>query len=253
MQTALPATGKFVSRFVLCSTCYFASYGVVFPTLFVANVVPGLGTIAYGLTDSARLRQRRVVQEMKSKPCFQKAAGQDAECREVNEEGVKSARRPESRSSAKLTVGRPCKAVRAFEPYDYSSNGCRTQNVILGQQKMRIDHGSAGCDCSKSEAIDGDQSYSRHPVSQGRGHSLERKEMLGIGGYGITNSACRVCDARTNCGRRRFLLTQPKCPRSSNGVVGANSPTSPDPLISYSIRQQYGSIPVSRDPQPKIR
>ena len=36
VQTALPATGKFISRFVY-SSCYFASYGVVFPTLFVAN------------------------------------------------------------------------------------------------------------------------------------------------------------------------------------------------------------------------
>jgi uncharacterized MAPEG superfamily protein len=91
VQTALPATGKFVSRFVY-STCYFASYGVVFPTLFVANVVPGLGTIADGLTDGAAAASD-VVHEMKSKRAAKKAAAQDAECREVNEEGVEACAR----------------------------------------------------------------------------------------------------------------------------------------------------------------
>ena len=51
-KQALPATGQFVSRFVY-SSCYFISYGVVFPTLYLAHVIPGGGPIATGLCDGA--------------------------------------------------------------------------------------------------------------------------------------------------------------------------------------------------------
>ena len=40
VREGLPAAGQFVSRFVYTS-CYFASYGIVFPTVFVASFVPG--------------------------------------------------------------------------------------------------------------------------------------------------------------------------------------------------------------------
>ena len=89
VQSALPATGKFISRFVY-STCYFASYGVVFPTLFVANVVPGLGAIGHGLSDGAAAASD-VIEDMRAKRAAKKAACMtDAECREVNEEGVEA-------------------------------------------------------------------------------------------------------------------------------------------------------------------
>src|SRR5215831_3296312 len=52
-QGAIPATGRILSRFVY-SVFYYASYGIVFPTLFVANVVPGCDSIADGLLDGAR-------------------------------------------------------------------------------------------------------------------------------------------------------------------------------------------------------
>jgi hypothetical protein len=51
-KQALPAAGQFVSRLVY-SSCYYVSYGLVFPTLFLANVIPGGGPVAAGLSDGA--------------------------------------------------------------------------------------------------------------------------------------------------------------------------------------------------------
>jgi len=53
IHDSMPETLGFVARAVY-STCYYGSYGVVFPTLFVAGVVPGLGPVADGLVDGAR-------------------------------------------------------------------------------------------------------------------------------------------------------------------------------------------------------
>jgi hypothetical protein len=86
VQGALPATGKFISRFVY-STFYFASYGVVFPTMFVAHVVPGLGPIADGLTDGANAAND-VIQEMKTKRAAKKAEA--AEAADVTDEGIEA-------------------------------------------------------------------------------------------------------------------------------------------------------------------
>ena len=49
---AAPATGQVLSRFAY-STSYYASFGVVFPTLLVAKVIPGGETIAAGLIEGA--------------------------------------------------------------------------------------------------------------------------------------------------------------------------------------------------------
>src|SRR6516162_5750743 len=86
VQSAIPATGRFISRFVY-STCYFASYGVVFPTLFVANVVPGMGSVANGLIDGANAASD-VVHEMKAKRAAKKADAHDPEKATVADEGV---------------------------------------------------------------------------------------------------------------------------------------------------------------------
>ena len=86
VQSAIPATGRFISRFVY-STCYFASYGVVFPTLFVANVVPGMGSVANGLIDGANAASD-VVHEMKAKRAAKKAEAHDPERATVADEGV---------------------------------------------------------------------------------------------------------------------------------------------------------------------
>ena len=63
VQSAIPKTRNFISRAVY-STFYYGSYGVVFPTLFVAGVIPGMGPIKNGLIDGAvaatdKIRDRR--------------------------------------------------------------------------------------------------------------------------------------------------------------------------------------------------
>lgn len=52
VSQAIPSAGKFISRTVYTS-CYFLSYGVVFPTVLVANILPACGPISYGLADGA--------------------------------------------------------------------------------------------------------------------------------------------------------------------------------------------------------
>jgi hypothetical protein len=51
-REAVPAVGRFVSR-VVYSSCYYVSFGVVFPTMLVANIVPGGDVLASGLLDGA--------------------------------------------------------------------------------------------------------------------------------------------------------------------------------------------------------
>ena len=88
VKNAVPAAGRFVSRFVY-STFYFASYGLTFPTLFVANVVPGMGSIADGLTDGARAACD-VIDDIKSKRAAQKASASDPESGEVASNAVET-------------------------------------------------------------------------------------------------------------------------------------------------------------------
>jgi hypothetical protein len=47
------AARGFAARFVY-SSCYYASFSVVLPTLFVARAVPGFGPVASGLCDGAK-------------------------------------------------------------------------------------------------------------------------------------------------------------------------------------------------------
>lgn len=51
-REAVPAVGRFVSR-VVYSSSYYLSFGVVFPTMLVANIVPGGEVLASGLVDGA--------------------------------------------------------------------------------------------------------------------------------------------------------------------------------------------------------
>jgi hypothetical protein len=76
VQHALPATSQFVSRFVY-SSCYFVSYGVVFPTMFVASYVPGGAPIASGLLDGANAANDFIA-DMKEKAAARKADKLDA-------------------------------------------------------------------------------------------------------------------------------------------------------------------------------
>ena len=62
----MPVASRVVSKTVYAS-CYYASYGVVFPSLVVASVVPKNNILVYGLNDGAKaakdavqsLRERR--------------------------------------------------------------------------------------------------------------------------------------------------------------------------------------------------
>src|SRR5262245_32676289 len=71
-KEALPAAGESISRFVY-SGCYYLSYGVVFPTLFVPSYVPGCGTIADGLVDGA-VAANDVIVDMKEKAAARRTA-----------------------------------------------------------------------------------------------------------------------------------------------------------------------------------
>jgi len=50
---ALPAAGRFLSRFVY-TTSYTFSYGVVFPAVMIAKSIPTNNAIVHGFVDGAR-------------------------------------------------------------------------------------------------------------------------------------------------------------------------------------------------------
>jgi hypothetical protein len=50
---ALPAAGRFLSRFVY-TTSYTFSYGVVFPAVMIAKSIPTNNAVVYGFVDGAR-------------------------------------------------------------------------------------------------------------------------------------------------------------------------------------------------------
>ena len=59
------------------ATCYYLSYGVVFPTLLVASVIPMNNPIGHGITDGAAAA-KDAVQHLKDRRAAAKAASQDA-------------------------------------------------------------------------------------------------------------------------------------------------------------------------------
>jgi len=71
-KKAGPAARELVSKFVY-SSFYYLSYGVVFPTLLVANYVPGGGPIADGLLDGATAASE-VIGDIKEQSAARKAA-----------------------------------------------------------------------------------------------------------------------------------------------------------------------------------
>ena len=50
---ALPAAGRFLSRFVY-TTSYTFSYGVVFPAVMIAKSIPANNAVVHGFVDGAR-------------------------------------------------------------------------------------------------------------------------------------------------------------------------------------------------------
>lgn len=71
-KKAAPAARELVSKFVY-SSFYYLSYGVVFPTMLVANFVPGGGPIASGLLDGATAASE-VIGDIKEQSAARKAA-----------------------------------------------------------------------------------------------------------------------------------------------------------------------------------
>jgi hypothetical protein len=62
---ALSAPGQMLSKFVY-KACYTVSYGVVFPSAFVARSIPKDNALVHGLIDGAHAAMD-MVEEMKSK------------------------------------------------------------------------------------------------------------------------------------------------------------------------------------------
>jgi hypothetical protein len=62
---AIPAAGQFLTRFVY-KACYTVSYGVVFPTTFVARSIPKDNAFVHGVVDGAHAAMD-MVHEMKAK------------------------------------------------------------------------------------------------------------------------------------------------------------------------------------------
>lgn len=85
VQQMIPAANKFASRFVY-SSCYFLSYGVVFPTLFAAHYVPGGGPIGTGFIDGANAANDAIKElKLKRLAAKERAMQQDDEQRVLDE------------------------------------------------------------------------------------------------------------------------------------------------------------------------
>ena len=82
-----PPPRPFFSQFIY-STFYFTSYGVVFPALFVASAVPGLGALADGLTDGT-YAACEAVRDGKARRAAKDAA-QDPDRQQVAQERVEA-------------------------------------------------------------------------------------------------------------------------------------------------------------------
>jgi hypothetical protein len=93
MESTIAGTTSFISRFTY-SLFYFTSYGVVFPTMFVASTVPGLGQVAAGLVEGANaasdaVNKRKAKQaQRRAERAVRKAAKHDPDRQRVKQEGV---------------------------------------------------------------------------------------------------------------------------------------------------------------------
>jgi hypothetical protein len=63
---AIPAAGRFLSRFVY-TTSYTFSYGIVFPAVLIAKSVPTNNAVVHGFVDGARAASD-TVDQMKGRP-----------------------------------------------------------------------------------------------------------------------------------------------------------------------------------------
>ncbi len=72
----VPATQRAVSKSVY-ATCYYLSYGVVFPTLLVAGLFPKNNPLYYGFVDGAHAAQD-TIENMNARRAALKAAADEA-------------------------------------------------------------------------------------------------------------------------------------------------------------------------------
>src|SRR5262245_43114015 len=86
--TAVSPPRPFISQLVY-STFYFTSYCFVFPALFVANVVPGLGAVADGLTDGT-YAACDAVRNGKVRRAAEKNAANDPDRQRVEQDGMEA-------------------------------------------------------------------------------------------------------------------------------------------------------------------
>jgi hypothetical protein len=77
-----------ISQFVY-STFYYTSYGNVFPTVFVLNVVPGLGPVARGVADGANAANA-AIEERKARRHCKKTSANDLDETITMQRGVES-------------------------------------------------------------------------------------------------------------------------------------------------------------------
>ena len=82
-QQLAPRIGRAFSK-PIYATCYYTSYGVVFPTLLIVSLLPSENAIGYGLGDGARAArdavadlqaQRQARREAARKPAAAQTAG----------------------------------------------------------------------------------------------------------------------------------------------------------------------------------
>jgi hypothetical protein len=88
LEATAPDATNPISRFVY-STFYYTSYGIVFPTVFVLNVVPGLGPVARGLADGANAANA-AIEERKARRNTRKIAAKDLDEAITMQRGVES-------------------------------------------------------------------------------------------------------------------------------------------------------------------
>jgi hypothetical protein len=79
---AMPGAGRFVSRSIYTS-CYFLSYGVVFPTVLIGQFLPGSGPLSYGIADGANAAREAAGQVRKQSAAWRAARRERREARSV--------------------------------------------------------------------------------------------------------------------------------------------------------------------------
>lgn len=88
---ALPATQRFVSK-VVYTLCYSASYGLVFPTLYVTSFVPTNNPLVNGFVDGASAARDTICHYNENRAARREASKLSAEAKreenELIEEGV---------------------------------------------------------------------------------------------------------------------------------------------------------------------